>query len=79
MDRQQWFLDRVGKRVFNTLFCNCDICKSDYESGVVICDNFNAIASFNFERDLQAEGTKFKHFDTKEERSIYEAENNLKT
>lgn len=77
MERKQWFLDRVGKRVFNTSFCSCTICKAFYESGTIIHDKFEAICDFGFEQDLQAEGTKFKYFDTKEERSIYEKENGI--
>ena len=78
MDRKQWFLSRIGKRVFNTLFHDCLICKAFYESGVVLHDRFEAISAYDLERDLQVEGTKLKYFDTKEERTQYETENNIK-
>jgi len=77
MDRKQWFIDRIGKRVFNTLFCDCQTCQSYYEAGTIIHNKFEAIVLFDTESDLQAEGTKLKYFDTKEERTIYEIENNL--
>jgi len=78
MDRKQWFISRIGKRVFNTSFCDCIICQSFYESGTIIHDEFEAIATYGFESDLQAEGTKLKYFDTKEERTAYEIENGIK-
>lgn len=77
MKRKQWFIDRIGKRVFNTKFCDCLICQSYYESGMIIQNEFDAICTFGFEQDLQAEGNKLKYFDTKEERTIYETENNI--
>lgn len=77
MDRKQWFIDRIGKRVFNTMFCDCACFLIVYDAGMVINDRFEAIASYDLESDLQAEGTKLKYFDTKEERTIYETENNL--
>jgi len=76
MDRKQWFISRIGKRVFNTLFCDRAYCLIVYEAGMVINDRFEAIASYDLEQDLQAEGTKLKYFDTKEERTQYEIENN---
>lgn len=78
MTRKQFFIDRIGKRVFSTPFCNCAYCRKTYVAGMIIQDEFDAICTFGFEQDLQAEGGKLKYFDTKEERTIYENLNQLK-
>jgi len=78
MNRKQWFINRICKRVFPTIICDCQACKSYYDSGFVIDNEFEAIALYDLERDFQSEGSKIKHFDTKEKRTKYENENNLK-
>ena len=77
MDRKQWFIDRIGKRVFNTKFCDCEYCKQVYDHGHIIADDFEAWHLATVEADLQAEGTLLRYFDTKEQRTIYEIENKL--
>lgn len=75
--RKKWFTDRIGKIIYATKFCTCDICQSNYESGLMVSDELHAVSFFDTERDLQAEGAKLKYFDTKEARSAYEAKNKL--
>lgn len=75
--RKKWFTDRVGKIIYATKFCTCDICQSNYESGLMVSDELHAVSFFDTENDLQAEGAKLKYFDTKEARSAYEAKNKL--
>lgn len=76
--RKKWFTDRIGKIIYATKFCTCDICQSNYESGLIVSDELLAVSFFDTENDLQSEGAKLKYFDTKEERTQYEIENNLK-
>lgn len=78
MDRKQWFISRIGKRVFNTLWCDCNSCTFFYNQGIVVHDKQEAIDMYSNEILFQAEGTKLKYFDTKEERAQYETENEIK-
>lgn len=42
--RQQWFLDRIGKRVFReTNGCSCGTCQRNTENGIVILDENHAL------------------------------------
>jgi hypothetical protein len=43
-ERQQWFLDRIGKRVFReSNGCACDTCKRITKEGLIIRDKIHAI------------------------------------
>ena len=43
-DRQQWFIDRVGKRVFREdNECDCDLCRLVTKEGLVISDVSHAL------------------------------------
>ena len=78
MDRKQWFIDRIGKRVFPISICDCPACEDSYRNGLIIENETEADHLYHSELDAQYDGCKLKHFDTKEERTQYETENNLK-
>lgn len=65
----QWFLDRIGKRVWRTNACNCASCKRIYAEGLTIENRDHAI----YLRDIEAEfGQGRRYFNTEEERDTYE-------
>jgi hypothetical protein len=72
-NREQWFLDRIGKRVFrNKTSCNCDICKDVYEKGLIISDEMHANYLYTCECEYTAEGSPLRYFDTIQERDEFE-------
>ena len=45
---EQWFIDRIGKRVYrNKTICNCDICVDGMKNGVFIEDELQAIYMYD--------------------------------
>ena len=43
MNTKEWFIDRIGKKVFrNSNGCNCDTCKRITNDGLVIFDGQHA-------------------------------------
>lgn len=49
----QWFIDRIGKRIFRTKAkCPCEVCKKVYEVGLVIADKIHADYLFDCQYDL---------------------------
>lgn len=72
-DRRQWFIDRIGKRIFrNKTSCKCEVCNNGYTDGVFISDEMHAEYLFSVEAEFNIEKTKLKYFDTKEEADAYE-------
>lgn len=72
-ERKQWFLERIGKRVFrNHVGCPCDICESGYEYGVVIDDALSADYLCEVEATGNHEGDPLMYFDTIEQRNAFE-------
>ncbi len=63
-NRQQWFMDRIGKRVYLSSCCSCGICKSMESKGVSISSGSDA--KYFFEEESETEGA-FRFFDTPEE------------
>lgn len=48
--RKQWFLDRVGKRVFrDKSFCDCEVCKRVEDEGLIIHDESHALYLLDIE------------------------------
>lgn len=77
-ERQKWFSERVGKRVFrNKTSCTCEMCNDVYENGLIIDDELHAdyLCMCEGEYGLE-ERTPLKYFDTKEE--VLEFENKYK-
>jgi|GEM_PF-3102140 len=61
--RKQWFIDRIGQRVYRTRgTCLCSTCKDVAENGLVIADKTHACYLFDCENELGV-----NYFDTKEE------------
>lgn len=49
-ERKQWFIDRIGKRVFReTNGCKCETCKRITNEGLVIFDKQHASYLFDVE------------------------------
>ena len=64
-DRQQWFLDRIGKRVFrNDDGCKCPSCLDVSANGIVIASEEHARYLDMIEA---TPGMEIRYFDTKEE------------
>lgn len=67
-DRRNWFIDRIGKRVFrNDTGCECLECYNIVKSGFIIenCD----MAEYLYEQmeEKQLQGLKIGYFDTMDE------------
>jgi len=60
-----WFLDRIGKRVYQDMDCPCDLCVETDKEGLVIQDRFMAENMFEFDRVYAAEGTFLNYRDKK--------------
>lgn len=66
--RKQWFLDRIGKRVYrNYDGCDCFTCTKIYRDGLIIEDETHAAYLAGMEADYAIDGDRLKYFDTKEE------------
>lgn len=49
-NRKQWFLDRIGKRVYrDSNGCSCEVCKRIRDVGLVILDETHAIYLYDME------------------------------
>jgi hypothetical protein len=67
-EREQWFRDRIGKRVFRgDNGCPCKICKERTDSGILIIDQSHADYLFMIESKSQMGLIPLTYFDTKEE------------
>jgi len=66
--RQQWFIDRIGKTIFrNKTSCPCSVCERVYQEGLTIEDELHARYVADEEGAYNSEGTPLRYFDTKEE------------
>jgi len=64
-DRQQWFLDRIGKRVFrNGDGCNCPSCLNVLDNGIIIASEEHAMYLDMIE---STPDMGIKYFDTMDE------------
>ena len=74
--RKQWFLDRIGERVYrNKTTCECEVCAAIYIHGLEIEDEMHANYLFDCECDYTAEGYLLRYFDTREEVAEFELKN----
>ena len=63
-ERKQWFIDRIGKRVFREeTSCGCESCKRIGNEGLIINDEMHAIYLHDIEGMYNAEGHKLKYRD----------------
>ena len=72
-EREQWFIDRIGKRVYrNETSCDCEKCKTIYANGLIIDSPMHAGYLYDCESIYTAEGSPLRYFDTKEESIEFE-------
>ena len=49
----EWFIDRVGKRVFRTKTqCDCNICTDVFRNGLIVDDEFHAQYLYDCQNEL---------------------------
>jgi hypothetical protein len=66
MQNKDWFIKRVGKRVFrDDDGCSCQTCENVVKNGIVIMDEFHAKYMFDVQNDWMVEGTKLNYRDKK--------------
>jgi hypothetical protein len=65
--RKQWFIDRIGKRVFRNDTQCCEHCDKVYKEGLVISDESHAYHLYDCECEMDV-----KYFDTKDEVTEFE-------
>lgn len=74
-EREKWFNDRIGKRVYRNLTsCGCLTCQRVYKEGLIIADETHASYLYDIEGIFTAEGSPTGFFDTVEERDKFEKE-----
>lgn len=71
-DREQWFIDRIGKRLFRNNYCSCGICESVYDNGIVINNISIALYCCEIESVFTMDGTPLRYFDTRDEMLEFE-------
>lgn len=55
---KQWFLDRIGKRIYrDKLSCDCDTCNNNEAHGLIVCDELHANYLSMIDHDYALEGT----------------------
>ena len=65
---KQWFLDRVGKKIFRTKSkCSCPACTHVYNDGLYLLNELHA--NYAYDNSLELD---IHYFDTVEERDNYE-------
>ena len=73
MNRKDWFIERIGKKVYRTQNgCTCKVCSYILENGVSISDKLHASYMADIEADYNQDGDMLKYFDTKEEVTEYQ-------
>lgn len=72
-NRKQWFLDRIGKRVYpQNPLCPCDVCLSFFNKGYFISDKMIADDLSEGEALGKIEGESNRFFDSIKERDEFE-------
>jgi len=72
MKRKQWFIDRVGKRIFRNYHKCCEHCDKIYADGIVISDITHANYLYDIECEFRSEGINIYYFGTRKEVEDYE-------
>ena len=66
-DRKQWFIDRIGKRIYRDLdTCGCKHCADVVANGLVIHDEFHAGYLADVEAAAESEEVHLNYRDTLE-------------
>ena len=64
MQTEQWFLDRIGKKIYrDPTSCKCDSCKKNVAHGLVITDYNHADYLYAIQCDFAAAGTYMNYRD----------------
>lgn len=65
----QWFLNRIGKRIYRTSNgCSCGTCQGILENGIIVGDEFHAAYLHDWEGYKSEDGSiHIRYVDTKEE------------
>lgn len=49
----QWFIERIGKKIFRTKSqCNCMVCTDVFKNGVIVADKSHAQYMYDCQNDL---------------------------
>ena len=70
-EREQWFLDRIGKVIWRNNYCNCPVCMKIYNEGLFVTERNQAMYCYDAETEYTAEGNPLRYFDTKNERDAW--------
>lgn len=63
-EREQWFIDRIGKRIFrNATTCSCSICADVAKNGIIVHDEYHAIYLCDTEADYAADDFELNYRD----------------
>ena len=63
-EREQWFLDRIGKRIYRgETSCKCETCKRVSNEGLIIFNASHATYLNDIEAMYNAEGHNLKYTD----------------
>ena len=66
LQTKQWFLDRIGKRVFrDNSGCGCPTCNDIVENGLIIRDKEHALHMYEVQNDYANENTYLNYKDEK--------------
>lgn len=64
LHNKQWFLDRIGKRIYrDKSTCTCPTCANVEENGLVIADEKDADYLFNVQNDFANDGDYLNYRD----------------
>lgn len=75
-ERQKWFLERIGERVYRNHYNCCEHCERVYKDGLIITDGTHATYLYDIECESAIAGNPIHYFDTKEEVLKYESKLN---
>ena len=71
-EREAWFISKIGKTIYRSEACSCEICRKVYENGIFVHDRNQAIYLYDIESSYNADGDPLRYFDTMAERDEYE-------
>lgn len=74
-EREQFFIDRIGKRVYRNAACPCLVCQNIHKNGIIVENELHANYLADMEAEFTIDGHPLKYFDTKEEALEFEQNN----
>jgi hypothetical protein len=72
MERLQWFIDKIGQRIYRNDVGCCKRCQEIAQEGLIVNDEMHANYLFDMEIAYQQDGAKLMYFETKEQALNYE-------